>query len=267
MAGTHTLWSPSAAKAWRTCLAYPVMNDGAPDESSIYAAEGTAYHALVDEAFHGGKLPSARIGERVQADGFTFTVTDEDAAYAEDYLAVLRARQEAGCIVSVEVRTDTSALLGIPGQAGTVDGRVFDLANDTLEIRDLKFGKGVKVYAYERGALAECVPMWQRVNDQIGTYGASEFYAWQWFHPFKFLKLCIHQPRIGWYDEVTLTAQDVDAFAEALHADALASHRIWQARETIDVAQHLKPSHAACRWCYRAGSCRVRANAILEMFK
>lgn len=239
------------------------MGDGLPRSTSKEAAEGTAYHGLSETALRGGPLPSARIGERVQADGFTFTINDEDAAFAEEYIAAIRARAAAGGVVHVEVRTDTSALLGIPAQGGTIDARIFFLINGALEVHDLKFGRGVKVYAVKRGD----APLWRRVSDQLGIYGASEFNNWRDLFGFTSLKLAIHQPRIHHYDEVTLTAEEVELFAAAVREDAQRSLTVWQSwNETDDMRLPLNPSLGACRWCPRGGSCQVRALSILETY-
>lgn len=265
MAGTHSLWSPSGAKRWRTCPGSVVMNDGVPDTTSKYAAEGTAYHALSERALRGGPPLAGRVGETIEADGFKFTVTEELADYAQEYVDRIRARASAGCIIMVEVRTDTSDLLGIPGQTGTIDARIFDVVNETLEVTDLKFGAGVKVYVCEPD---DGRPLWQRVNDQAGIYGTSEWYRTPYMCDWKFLKLAIHQPRLGHYDEVTLTRADVEAFAQAVNHDAARSWLVYQ-QHRVDAGgllPHLTPSLEACRWCARAGSCKARANSILEMF-
>ena len=73
MAGSHSLWSPSAAKRWRNCPGSVVMCDGAPDKPSREAAEGTAYHAI-SELVLTGKAPRAThyVGAVMPADGFEF---------------------------------------------------------------------------------------------------------------------------------------------------------------------------------------------------
>lgn len=291
MAGTHSLWSPSGAKAWRPskgCPGYVVMNDGIEDKPNKYSAEGTCYHTL-SEATLTGKLQ--RCGEAVgatkTADGFEFKITEELADYAQEYVDRIRARANAGCIVSIEVRTDTSDTLGIPGQTGTVDARIFDIASETLEIRDLKFGAGVKVNVWEApkdmtcefcdgsgmfysdAEFGKCNCWWKGVNDQLGIYGVSEWDRTQYMCDWKWLKLVIDQPRIGGYSEVILSRQDVQLFRAAVFADAQLSYMLWQhfKRDAAGLALHLKPSLDACRWCARDGSCQVRATSILETWK
>lgn len=263
MAGSHSLWSPSGAKRWRTCPGSVVMNDGVEDKPSRYSAEGTAYHGLAEESIITQQPCSAKVGHHTDADGFHFVVDDGNADFVQQYVDRINAQIAAGHIVHVEVRTDTSAVLGIPGQTGTVDARIIDVANETLKIRDLKFGAGVKVYICEPD---DGRPLWQRVNDQLGIYGASEWYKWMRLFDLKFLQLAIDQPRLGHYDEVTLTREEVELFAAAAHEDAQVSWRSWQANceDARDLRLDLLPSLEACRWCARAGSCSVRTLSILE---
>lgn len=269
MAGTHSLWSPSGAKAWRPskgCPGYVVMNDGIEDKPNKYSAEGTAYHQVAERALRDCIPVAEQIGAQTLVDGFKFTIDEENADFAQGYVDRIRARAHAGCIVSVEVRTDTSGVLGIPEQTGTVDARIFDIANETLEIRDLKFGAGVKVCVVEPEDGRE---LWERVNDQLGIYGTSEWFRTSYMCDWKWLKLVIDQPRIaGGYSEVTLSRADVQSFASAVLADAQKSYKLWQhfRSDAAGLQLHLNPSLDACRWCARAGSCKVRTSTILETY-
>lgn len=275
MAGTHTLWSPSAGKRWRTCAGSAVMNDGVPDKTSKEAAEGTTYHSESEAAIRNGTQIAANVGQKRVTDGFKFTITEDDAEYAQGYVDRIRARAHAGCIVSVEVKTDTSEVLGIPGQSGTLDARIFDIANETLEIHDLKMGRGVKVYVWQdsNGGKPPTpgqtpAPRWAGVSDQLGIYGVSVWRNTLYMCDWKFLRLVIDQPCIGHYDEITLTREEVEAFAQSLYVDAQRSFETWKAyrEDATHLGNHLTPSLDACRWCYRAGSCRTRAESILKLF-
>jgi len=258
MAGTHSLWSPSSAKRWRTCLGSVVMNDGAPNPPSIYSAEGTVYHGIAEQAFKEGKRCTDYVGQVREADGFKFVINEELAEFAQRYVDALRARSDAGAIVRLEVKADTSRVLCIPEQTGTIDGQVFDIANETVETHDLKMGAGVRVYARNLDGSP---------NDQTFIYGSTTLLEWLLLADWKFLKLVIHQPRIGPPQELTLPRAEVEQLIAELRADAEKSYEIWQRyrEDAAGLEAHLTPSHEACRWCARAGSCKVRAQYILEM--
>lgn len=242
------------------------MNEGKPEEASRYAAEGTAYHSVAEEAFRTGQPCATQVGRKVTADGFPFTINDDDAEFAQQYVDYLRSRQLNGCLVYIEQRTDTSEVLGIPEQSGTIDGMVIDFANETLEIDDLKFGRGVKVEVWTDPG--ENVSRWQGVNDQVGIYGVSVWRRLAALFGLKYLKLAIHQPRIYHYAEITLTFEEVERFAASLYIDAQQSFDTWKTyrEDAKHLSNHLKASLDACRWCFRAGSCQVRAQSIISLF-
>lgn len=243
------------------------MCDGLPDKPSREAAEGTCYHGRSEIAIKTGTAVSTFIGQTFEADGFKFTVNEEDADYAQGYVDRIRARERDGCIVSIEVRADTSGVLGIPGQTGTIDARIYDIAARTLEIRDLKFGRGVKVHVWQE---VVGLARWMGVNDQLGIYGASEWERTDGLIcDWEFLRLVIDQPRINHYDEITLSRDEVALFIAAVRNDGRWSHSIWKSfhEDAKGLEVHLKPSLDACRWCPRGGSCKVRAERMLEFIK
>jgi hypothetical protein len=274
MAGSHTLWSPSGAKRWRTCAGSVVAHDGVPDSTSIYAAEGTVYHAVAEHSFRTGEPCSAVVGQTKEADGFKFKITDEGADFAQMYVDRLRQRANAGCLVSIELKLDTSDVYGIPEQSGTGDGVVMDFVNEILELHDLKFGMGVKVYAWidpNKGGVKPGwtpAPRWAGVNDQVGIYLASAWRRYAFVADWKFFKLCIHQPRIDHYDEIVLTREEMEAFAQAVYIDAQHSYGVWQAHreDARHLLAHLVPSQDACRWCAIAGSCKARYQKVANWF-
>jgi hypothetical protein len=266
MAGSHSLWGLSGAKRWRTCAGSVVFYDGAPDESSIYAAEGTCYHELAEKTFTQGGQASDAVGTIREADGFQFKITEEDADYAQEYVDRLRARANEHCIVIMEGKVDTSDVLGIPEQVGTIDACILDIANETIEIRDLKFGRGVKVYVWEDPGPG--ISRWQGINDQLGGYLLAAWRKYSFMCHWKKFRLVIDQPRLNHLDIVELTREEMEAFAESLWRDAQHSYGVWQAHreDAKHLIHHLAPSLEACRFCIAGGSCQRRAQDIMNLF-
>jgi hypothetical protein len=232
------------------------------------------YHTVAEQSFRTGEPCSTAVGQIRQADGFKFAITDDGADFAQMYVDRLRQRANAGCIVSIELKLDASDLYGIPEQSGTGDGVVLDITNETLELHDLKFGMGVRVYAWEdpnRGGVKPGwtpAPRWAGVNDQVGIYIASAWRRYSFVADWKFFKLCIHQPRIDHYDEITLTREEMEQFAEAVFRDAQHSYGVWLAHreDAKHLLPHLKPSMEACRWCVIAGNCKARYQKMRNLF-
>ena len=68
----HSKLSPSSMKRLLACN--PSLN--APEgKASIYSADGTCAHSLIDDYFCLGLSPSLALGDTVEVDGFSVEVT------------------------------------------------------------------------------------------------------------------------------------------------------------------------------------------------
>ena len=227
----HARYSPSGAKKWMTCVGAPAMEHGQPDDSSEYADEGTAAHALASMCLEGNKHPAAflgrvlhvvngvydpknttgaapKIGDVVRS----FEVDTDMVAAVNTYAQRVKEYAERGELM-VEQRVPIHQVTGELGACGTADGIVILQDGATLEFQahDLKYGMGVKVYAernpqclmYLAGVVHELEPIYGR--------------------PTK-LRAVIHQPRLDHLDEWDCTYDELMAFvAEAKERAGLAA--------------------------------------------
>lgn len=164
MPSTHALLSPSAAHRWLHCTPSAVLEREVKDEGSDFALEGTLAHALAAKALkeYNGQDTTE---EQTEINSLARFYSDEMAEYIDDYTGqVLQTLQQAkestpDARLIVEQRLDLSEY--IPEAFGTSDAII--IADGTLEVIDLKFGKGVRVEAeenpqmriYALGALSE----------------------------------------------------------------------------------------------------------------
>ena len=79
MTAAHSKWSASGFEQRMLCPGSYVLQAGKPDNTSKYAAEGTAAHQVLTWALQEDRPASAFIGRVIESDGFTFEV-DEDMA-------------------------------------------------------------------------------------------------------------------------------------------------------------------------------------------
>lgn len=146
----HATRSPSAAESWMTCPDFPNAVAGLPNESSEFAAEGTAAHSISDDClalgldaydFIGSKLTVTEQDEEHGIDNsWTFEWTEEDAEQLQYGIDEVRA---LGGEFFGEHRVDLSEIMGIENQFGTLDRGV--ISEDLIVINDLKWGRGIPV--------------------------------------------------------------------------------------------------------------------------
>lgn len=185
MAG-HALLSPSGASKWLACTPSARAEEGLSSSSS-YAEEGTLAHAL------GELLIRKRLGDILTKPYKTALKKIQDnemysadiQEHCEEYATfVLEAFNEAKVVspdakIYLEQRLDLTPW--IPECFGT--GDVVIVADGVLTLIDLKYGKGVPVFA--------------EGNKQMYLYGLGALNDLDHLFGIKQLNLVIYQPRIN----------------------------------------------------------------------
>jgi len=138
MPGTHKKYSPSGASRWLECpgsLSLP-----GEDRESVYAAEGTAAHALIHCCFLLGYDPAEFVGQSING----FEVDADMAEHVQLMLDVIEAEFDAlpgdSKDVDMEVRFEYSRNSDF---GGTIDCLV--MSDQGFVIADYKHGVGVAV--------------------------------------------------------------------------------------------------------------------------
>lgn len=165
--GQHAILSASASKRWMNCTPSALLEKQFADEESIYAAEGTAAHALAE---HKLKRFLKKRSKRPVSD----YDCDEMEECTDDYVSfameqIEKAKQSCSDpVVMIEQRLDFSRW--VPEGFGT--GDLVIVADDTLYIVDLKYGKGIAVSA-------EWNPQMHRKNGNSSRRTASVTWMWK----------------------------------------------------------------------------------------
>ena len=214
---THAKLSASSSHRWLHCPGSIKAEEGYADSSSEHANEGSAAHWLGETCLESGQQASEFLGQTL-AD-YQVVVTDEMVDAVQQYLDYVRS---LGGNTLIEQRVDFSHV--VPEGFGTADAIV--MSGDTLHIVDLKYGKGVKVYAEN--------------NSQAMLYALGVLHDYDYlFQPEKIV-LTIVQPRLDHIDEWEVTMDQLQTFASfAQTAASLALQ---------DNAPRY-PSDKACQWC------------------
>lgn len=225
----HSIFSPSSAATWMTCAGSLVPNAMAPDKASFESAEGTVAHAMADQWLRSGVRP---VVQTVEEDGFVIEVDEGMLAYVEQYVDWV---QECPGEMYFETRVDLSSLFPIPNQGGTADH--FSCTWRRLTITDLKYGKGIRVYAAE--------------NPQLMLYAYGVFLEWDWFYDFQQIDIRVCQPRLDHFDTWTVDRDSLLAFADRVRERAV---DCW----TLDAPR--TPSEKGCQWCKVQRGCPAYLN-------
>lgn len=231
---------------WLTCSGSLIPNVLTDDNGSREAAEGTMAHSLAEQWLRTGKRPRHMIGEVVTVDGWDITVDDEMLAYVGDYVEWCQEIEEDAVEFLIETRVDISDLTPIPNQGGTSDCiAVLPKKNGKhkLIVRDLKYGKGVRVVAEENTqGMIYAYGAWKEIRDR---YDIDE------------IEIGICHPRLR--DGTTTYTISLDELLTWTEYAKERAHAAWQ----FDAPR--TPSDAGCQWCKIKGTCPALYKHLSEV--
>lgn len=247
---------------WLYCSGSLIPNLLADDTAGVDAAEGTVGHTVGErwlkalkknprEAFRGmfdddvddwidHLAPRDMIGEVItisqRHESFDITVTEEMLAYVREYVV--------WCVHLpgehyIETRTDFSVLTPIPNQKGTADHAACEPG--VLTITDLKYGKGVQVFA--------------KWNTQGLIYASGFFLAYDHLYHFERIVIRIGQPRLSHWDEWEVSREELLKFMEWVKVRAALA---W------DPEAPRTPGKKQCQWCKVIDTCAARAAWLID---
>jgi hypothetical protein len=148
----HSHLGASSAHRWLECPGSIRLSVGQPNESSIFAMEGTAAHELAEMCLRQKFKDAADfIGEEITVGNHKFVVDEEMAEAVQVYVDTIKNDYEKGDILFIEHRFDLSSVF--EGMFGTNDCGLYK-ADGSLKVYDYKHGKGYAVEATENPQLA-----------------------------------------------------------------------------------------------------------------
>ena len=258
--GAHAVLAPSSAKRWMTCTPSARLEETVPSKDTAYTREGTIAHAMAENILrhlleiNASGLPS--YDEYFSMHGSTIAQQQVEAmAECIDWREMAETVYEHYCRLVYEAYLgaqleDPDAVLLIESQLrlaefipegfGSSDAVL--IYGDTLEVFDLKYGKGVKVEA-ENNAQMMCYA--------LGAYcGQGEFYD------IANVRMTIIQPRLRHESSWTMTAKDLMKWAKEELAPA--ALKAWNGEGEQTPGEH-------CRFCRVAAQCKALASYTLDV--
>lgn len=236
----HAKLSPSSAHRWLNCPPSVKASERIPNRGSAAAVEGSIAHELSDATLkRAGDDCSVFIGKSLP-DYPDYVITQEMADYCQIYVDYVR---NLGGDQFYEVRVDYSAF--VPDGHGTSDAIV--LVGQTLYVIDLKYGKGVQVFAEE--------------NEQAQLYAIGALADFDYLAINKVVCVIV-QPRLDHIDEWITTPADLFKFGE--YASQKADEAILGTGKRV-------AGDKQCKWCPAKPTCpalkTLTEDTILTLFE
>lgn len=259
----HARLSPSSAHRWMTCPGSVLLESTQPDTSSSFADEGTAAHFLASQCLE-QKVDAVSFKGRTILVGFkntewltegwtagekstTFEVDADMASYVQVYVDAIRRKAE-GHDLMVEVRVDFSRFVGVPDQFGTSDAIVLSADGATMDVDDLKYGRGVRVDAED--------------NEQMMLYALGAYDQFEALGDIKHVRMTIHQPRL---DHVSVLEVSIDyLLAFGQRAKAAAQKAVDILDTGIYDMGELSPGDKQCKFCKAKATCPKLAEKVQD---
>ena len=219
----HAKLSASGSSRWLNCPGSVKAEENFPNKSSVFSDQGTVAHATSEKILEGAD-PSALLGT-YPVDGIPIAVDQEMLDYVQIYVDYVRAIPGERMI---EVRVDFSDW--VPEGFGTSDAIVID--GNTMSIVDLKYGKGVAVYAEN--------------NSQAMLYALGAVADFGAIYDIQTIKMVIVQPRLDNISEWEIDIQDLLKWGHWVSE---------RAELALSDDAPRNPGEKQCQWCKAQATC------------
>lgn len=247
---SHALLSASGASRWINCTPSARLEDEYGEKkTSVYAEEGTLAHELSELYLKRDTLGviseqefELRLEEIMDNELFNTEMLDVIpiyTGYCAEQLAVATTENPIA-VMEIEQKLDLTAF--VPESFGTADCIIIN--DNIIEVIDLKYGKGVPVYAD-----------W---NKQLMLYGLGALQKYDTMYDITEVRLTIVQPRINNISSWQISAEELHAWAEEELKPA--------AKLAFDGAGELSAGEW-CRFCAVKNQCRKLYEQQMEITK
>ena len=248
MPDVHAHLSASGAKRWMSCPPSANLEAQFPEKTSEFAQEGTFAHSLAELIlrYNNNEITKKTFSTRMNKLKKESFYSQEMEDYITDYTQMVWEQfneAKASCPDAqalFEQRLDFSEY--VPEGFGT--GDVVIIADDLVQVIDLKYGKGVGVSAAE--------------NPQLRLYGLGAYLEHSMLYDIRRVKTTIIQPRFENISTEELTIEELLEWAEK-EVRPKAQMAISGEGE-LCVGDH-------CRFCKAFALCRAQKEHQMELAK
>lgn len=244
----HAILSASSASKWMNCPPSARLEEKFENKSSEFAAEGTLAHELGElKLRHSlGEISTRKFNsefKKIEANElFTKDMPDYVDMYVDTCIEkVSEAKAKTpDAQFKIEQRLDFSEW--VPEGFGTGDFVI--IADGTMEICDLKYGKGVPVSAIG--------------NKQMRLYALGALTEFEFLYDIENVKMTIIQPRLDSISTDEISVEELLKWAESFVKPV--AQLAFKGEGDLLAGDH-------CTFCRAKATCRARAEKNLELAK
>lgn len=203
MPDVHAVLSASSSKQWLHCPPSVRLQENFPNESSVYAAEGTFAHEVCEYKVR--RYLHERV-KRPQSEEFdTEEIEQITDIYAEFVITIIEQMRQNGCepLAFVEERVNYSHIA--PSGFGTADMLIIgkdENGKGLLHVVDFKTGKGVFVDANH--------------NSQMMLYALGGLAAYGFIYEIETVRMSIVQPRLDNISTFECSSSELEEWGESI---------------------------------------------------
>ena len=203
MPDVHALLSASSSKQWLHCPPSVRLQEGFPNESSVYAEEGTFAHEVCEYKVR--KYLHERVKRPQSEEFYTEEIDQITDVYAEFVISIIEQMKRNGIepLVLVEERVDYSHIA--PSGFGTADMLIIgkdENGKGLLHICDFKTGQGVYVDADH--------------NSQMMLYALGGLAAYGYIYEIEIVRMSIIQPRLDNISTFECSREELEKWGESI---------------------------------------------------
>ncbi len=241
MPSLHAVLSASSSNRWIHCAPSARLEEHVMEKASIYSAEGTLAHSKAEEKLrnyvegHPRKKVKCEDGEMDEC----------TTAYRDYVIEVLNTEKKTCGDAKLDIEVQLDLTPWIPEGFGTSDAVI--VSDNTLHVIDLKYGKGVPVYAPH--------------NSQLLIYAAGALHEYEAYYAFDKVKMHIFQPRLDHISTYEISTVDLCDYMENVIKPA--AKKAWDGQGEQEAGKW-------CQFCKVKANCKARAKmnvAIAEQNK
>jgi hypothetical protein len=244
----HALLSASGASRWINCTPSPRLEEGFENKSSEFAEEGTLAHEFAELLLKKqlklitGKeytqLAAPHVANKFYSDEMLEEVQKHVDYVKQQFAAAKRRTKDA--VLLIEEKVDITHL--IEGGFGTCD--VIIIGNGTLEVIDLKYGKGLRVSAEN--------------NSQLKLYGSGALEAYELIHDIDNVRLTVTQPRLDSISSWDISVEDLAQWGEEVVKPKAVEAYAGRGEQVVG---------DWCQFCKASARCKAQAANAIETAK